>query len=235
MNNNIERIVQTLLGRNLVIVDNYSADIVFINLLVTAILSICIAYTYKLVHKGISYSQSYVHSIVIVAIVVSLAMMVIGNDITRAFALLGTFTIIRYRTAVKDPKDTAFIFISLVLGLATGSSNYSIAIVGITFFCLLALLLHYTNFGELKKHEYVLYLTQNNNVDTKDSLHNTFKKLFKSSEVINVIYNEKGELISTYNITFKKGLETDSAIKEIGNVPGVARSEILHGQNVVEF
>ena len=104
--------IDQLLGNDVATPVIYSADIVAFNLLVAMVLGMIIGLVYKQVHKGISYSQSYVYSIVVVTMTVSLAMMVIGNDITRAFALLGTFTIIRYRTAVKDPKDTAFIFIA---------------------------------------------------------------------------------------------------------------------------
>ena len=232
----MQEIIDRLLGNTVVAPDIFSADIVAFNLVLTFILSAIIALVYKRVHKGISYSQSYVYSIVIVAMVVSLAMMVIGNDITRAFALLGTFTIIRYRTAVKDPKDTAFIFIALVVGLAVGSANYSIAVTGTVVMSLAAILLDYIDFGAATKLEHVLYMTVDAKKTDQDALSKLLHKVFKSSTLLNVNYlNPKNQLIYSYNVTTKNASEAGDIVKQISDLKGVENVELLASQNLVEF
>jgi len=232
----MQELIDRLLGNTVVAPDIFSADVVAFNLALTFVLGVLIALVYKRVHKGISYSQSYVYSIVIVAMVVSLAMMVIGNDITRAFALLGTFTIIRYRTAVKDPKDTAFIFISLVVGLAVGSANYSIAITGAAVMSAAALFLDHINFGAATKLEQVLYMTVDAKKSDQDELSKTLHKLFKSSTLLNVNYlNANNQLIYSYNVTTKKSDKTGDIVKSLSKVKGVDNVEILASQNLVEF
>ena len=232
----IQSIINKLLGNDLVTPEVYSADIVAFNLILAMALGILIAYVYRNVHKGISYSQSYVYSIVVVTMVVALAMMVIGNDITRAFALLGTFTIIRYRTAVKDPKDTAFIFVALVVGLAVGSSNYSIAIVGTLVISIAAVVLDRTNFGSITKLEQVLYLTADINKVNQDKLSKFMHKAFRSSKLLNANFiNDGNKITYTYNVDLYKPEDSDRIIKTLSGIQGIDSVELLASQNIVEF
>lgn len=232
----MREILDRLLGNTVVAPDIYSAEIVAVNLFLALLIGLIIGTVYKRVHKGISYSQSYVYSIVIVTMVVALAMMVIGNDITRAFALLGTFTIIRYRTAVKDPKDTAFIFIALVLGLAAGSSNYGIAISGTVIMSATALFLDWINFGAVTKLEQVLYLTVNAKKVGQEDIEKVMKKLLIHTTLLNVNYNNDDDRMTyTFNIEMKKSGTSDDIIKKLTALKGVHEAEVLAAQNLVEF
>ena len=231
----LRQILPTLIGSQVIAPDVYSADIVVLNLLVACFLAVIIAYTYKFVHKGVSYSQSYVYSIVVVSMTVAYAMMVIGSDITRAFALLGTFTIIRYRTAVKDPKDTAFIFIALVLGLAVGSSNYAIAFSGTAVICIVAIILDVLNFGALKKHDHVLYMTVDLDSANQRKIKSALEK-FKGHTLLNVTSrNGRKDVLYTYNVSLKKGETAERILDSFLNQKGVKDVELLTAQNIVEF
>ena len=108
----------------------YSYFDILMNLSLSIFLGLFISYVYKLTHKGVSYSQSFMLTIVFITIIVAMVMMVIGNNIARAFALVGALSIIRFRTVVKDTKDTAFIFLALASGMAAGTSSYFLAISG---------------------------------------------------------------------------------------------------------
>ncbi len=205
-------------------------------LLLALVLGIVIAKVYKHVHKGISYSESYAFSIVIVTMIVAFVMMVIGGNVARAFTLLGAFTIIRYRTAVKDPKDTAFIFLALVVGLGVGASVYELAITGTIMIALAALLLDKINFGSLIKLEQILYLTvEPKSIDQK-SLEVILKGLFKEISVINVNFNSSNNSLQySYNVKLIKNNDQTGAIDKIAAVRGVRSAEILASQQVVEF
>ena len=120
-------------------------DIV-VNLFVAAILGLFISVVYKNTHRGLSYSQSFMVTIILVTVIVSMVMMVIGNNIARAFALVGALSIIRFRTVVKDTKDTAFVFMALAAGMAAGTSSYfPQSWVPASFQC--RFLLHLSNYG----------------------------------------------------------------------------------------
>ena len=128
-------------------ISSFTYGEILLNLSLSFILGMIISYVYKITHKGLSYSQSFILTVVFVTIIVSMVIMVIENNLARAFALVGALSIIRFRTVVKDTKDTAFIFLGLAAGLACGTSNYFIAISGTSIICLIIFVLHLTNFG----------------------------------------------------------------------------------------
>ena len=125
---------------------SYSIPQIVLNIVVTFVLSFVIALVYKKTHKGLSYSQSFVFTLVLMSVIVSVVMMIIGNSLARAFGLLGAFSIIRFRTAVKDTKDTGYIFFALAIGMAVGTGSYNIAVVGTILILLVILILDKINF-----------------------------------------------------------------------------------------
>lgn len=125
---------------------NYGPYEIIINMIAGLIFGLIISSIYRMTHKGVSYSQSFTLTLVFVTLIVSIVMMVIGSSLARAFALVGALSIIRFRTVVKDTKDTAFVFASLAMGMAAGTSNYFLAIAGTTFFCCAAVVLHKINY-----------------------------------------------------------------------------------------
>lgn len=213
-----------------------SVPTVFINLLLAMVLGIIIAKVYKRVHKGISYSASYAYSIVIITMIVAFVMMVIGANIARAFTLLGAFTLIRFRTAVKDPKDTAFIFLALVVGLAVGASDYAIAIIGTGVTAVAAIVLDQLNFGSLVKLEQILYLTIDAKSVNQSDLEVMLRGLFKEISLINVNFNSANKSLQySYNVKLDKKNEQSEAMRKISSIEGVKSAEILASQQVVEF
>ena len=74
------------------------------------VLCAIVGLTYRMTHRGISYSQSYVQTLVLMGMVVSLVMLIVGSNIARAFALVGALSIIRFRNAIKETRDVGFIF-----------------------------------------------------------------------------------------------------------------------------
>ena len=114
---------------------------VALGLILTVILTASIATLYRRTHTGLSYSQSFAFSIVILGTLISMVMMVIGGSLAIAFGALGAFSLVRFRTAVKDPKDTVFVFFSVVVGMATGTGNYGVAILGTVIIGLIILIL----------------------------------------------------------------------------------------------
>jgi uncharacterized membrane protein YhiD involved in acid resistance len=105
-----------------------SADVIF-SIILSFILSLGIAWVYKVTYKGVSYTQSYVHTLIMMSMVVSIIMLVIGSNIARAFSLVGALSIIRFRNAVKDTRDVGYIFFAMAVGMATGTRFYLLAVV----------------------------------------------------------------------------------------------------------
>jgi hypothetical protein len=116
-------------------------------MLLAFILGQAIAWTYCWTHSGMSYSRSFTQMLVMIPIVIALVMVVIGNNIITAFGLIGALALIRFRNVLKDTRDTIFVFIALVVGMAAGSQRYASAIAGSLFLLTVLLYIHWTDFG----------------------------------------------------------------------------------------
>lgn len=119
-----------------------------ISICLSFILGLAITFVYKKTHQGHRYSQSFMHTIIIMGVVVSMIMIVIGNNVAVAFGLVGAFSIIRFRTSMSDPKEIAFIFFGMAAGIASGLGYYMLSIVFTVTVCAFIYILHIVNYGK---------------------------------------------------------------------------------------
>lgn len=103
---------------------------VLLNFLVAAVIGVVIFLSYRLSHGGAAYSARFNVSLVMLTLVTTLVMNVIGNNIALSLGMVGALSIVRFRTAIKDPRDTAYIFWAIAVGICCGVSEYLIAGVG---------------------------------------------------------------------------------------------------------
>lgn len=87
-------------------------------------------FVYKKTFDGVKYSKTFNITLIMTTIITTMVMMIIGSNLALSLGMVGALSIIRFRTAVKDAKDIAFIFWSVAIGLACGSGIYVIGIVG---------------------------------------------------------------------------------------------------------
>lgn len=107
-------------------------------------------------HKGPNYSATFVRSLVALSMITTIVIAVIGNNLARAFGLVGALSIIRFRTAIKDMHDIVFIFFALAIGMATGVGMHMTAIIGMTFTGIVLFILARMNYASPKKCDFVL-------------------------------------------------------------------------------
>ena len=108
-----------------------------------------------------SYSQSFMITNIFLSVIVCMVIMTIGNSISRAFALVGALSIIRFRTVIKDTKDIVYIFWSLAAGMACGTGSYFIALASAIIITIVAYILFKTNYGTIYKSEFILQFRYN--------------------------------------------------------------------------
>ena len=111
-------------------------ETVFLILIIAFIVAMIIYLTYKNTYTGVMYNPRFNVSLVMITMVTTIVMVVIGSNISVSLGMVGALSIIRFRTAVKDPRDTAFIFWGVVSGLACGTQNYTIVLAGSIVICL---------------------------------------------------------------------------------------------------
>jgi uncharacterized membrane protein YhiD involved in acid resistance len=126
------------------------------NLIMALLCGIIISIFYRISYRGPHYSASFVQALIILAMVTALVIMVIGNNLARAFGLVGAMSIIRFRTAVKDTQDIVFIFFALAAGMAAGVGLKLLAFFGSFVIGSVIYLLHKTRYAQPHKKEFLL-------------------------------------------------------------------------------
>lgn len=196
---------------------------VIVNLSIAFICGIIIAFFYKVSYRGPGYTNAFVNSLIILSMVTAIVIMVIGNNLARAFGLVGAMSIIRFRTALKDTMDIIFIFFSLAIGMAAGVGLYSIAFTGTLIVGTVMYVLSKTNLVITVKEEYLLqfyYVDYNNNEDTPYI--NILKKYCKDYKLINMksLGNEDGLELSYY-VQLRSIDKNADFIRDLKDIPGL--------------
>ena len=101
-----------------------------ISLALALVIGLYIFFIYKKSFSGVMYSRNFNVSLILITLVTTLVLMLISTNITLALGMVGALSIVRFRTAIKDPIDTAFIFWAVGEGLALGVGFFDAAIIG---------------------------------------------------------------------------------------------------------
>ncbi len=117
-----------------------------------------IAWVYMWTHQVLSYSQTFVASIVVLPPIVAMMMSLMAGSIVVAFGLLAVFAVVRFRNVLKDTRDTSFVLWAIVEGMAVGTMRYTSAVIGVLFIGLVLLYLRTTSFGSRHRFDAVLTL-----------------------------------------------------------------------------
>lgn len=113
-------------------------------IMVAAILcSLAICGTYRLTYRGAVFSRSFCLSLFSMSLIVTLLIMAIRSNIYLSLGTLGALSIIRFRTAVKEPMDMAFLFLSISMGIICGANLLGVALLGTLVLCLILIVIHF--------------------------------------------------------------------------------------------
>ena len=213
----------------------YSYQEMVINIVLSAVLGFVLAVVYRYTHKGLSYSQSFTQTIFFVSIIVAIVMMVIGSSLAKAFAMVGALSIIRFRTVVKDTRDIAFIFLALAVGMASGTSNYFLALVSAGFVSVLALAVYKFNFGALYKSEFILRFTFDQNSDSAGYL-KVIQKYGKRSNMLHIEPSgDRRFLRLTYDISLKEDATAELMTGALANVEGASEVILIAAKSDIDY
>src|SRR5438874_352778 len=103
------------------------AETALLAMLIAFCIGHLISWTYMLTHTGLSYSQMFTASLLVLPVIVATTMLLMAGNLLVALGLLSVFTMIRFRNVLKDTRDTAFVLWAVVAGVATGTQRFGIA------------------------------------------------------------------------------------------------------------
>jgi Domain of unknown function (DUF4956) len=195
-----------------------------------------IAWVYMLTHSGLSYSRSFVNSLVVMPILVALVMQVLNNNLVTAFGLMAVFAIVRFRNILRDTLDTTYVLAVIVIGMACGTQKFATAIIGCATIVTVFMALWYTAFGTRHRYDLLLNLhwarpstdlLELNRLLARHSL-----KAHCASQRSNEAY--EGTDLS-YRLLLRDSNRVDDLLKELRELSGVSRITSLKAEEESEL
>lgn len=123
-----------------------SVERVLLSLIVTFGVTLFIYYMYRKTFRGVLYTRNFNVGLVLTGLVVTLVVLPISSNIALSLGMVGALSIVRFRTAIKDPADIVFTFWAIAVGIISGAGLYMIAIIGTPVIGLFLFVLSRANF-----------------------------------------------------------------------------------------
>ena len=213
-----------------------SAAIIVFNLLFSFLLQLTIVYVYKKTRHGLSYSQSFIFTMIIVGTLGTAIMMAVQNNVIGALAIFGAFTLIRFRSILKETSDLAYIFFALVVGISVGMGHYPLALLTTLFLSTVIYLFYRFGFGSVSDNfDYLIIF----NVKTDNFSYEPIAKYLQEVAIGQELLHEKHYSdLTEYSISIKlkKNQATSEIVKNLKKVaPAIGNIELITGKNTSEF
>ncbi len=133
---------------------NYAALVIAI--LLSFACGHAIAWIYMWTHSGLSYSRSYVNTLILMPVIVAMVMMILANNLVLAFGLMAIFAMVRFRSILRDTLDTAYVLAVIVIGLACGTLKFTSAIIGCLATAAMMFYFYFTRFGSRHRYDMIV-------------------------------------------------------------------------------
>lgn len=196
-----------------------SLEDILLHILVAACIGLVIYLSYWISHTGSVYSKKFNVSLIMLTILTATVMSVIANNVALSLGMVGALSIVRFRTAIKDSRDTAYIFWTIIVGICCGAGDYLIACVGSSVVFLILLL-----FGRVKNDNRILLIIKaprsldteiEGIVFTKFQRKAHLRVKNTSAESCEYIYELSRKI---YEVTLKEGTSITDLLYDQGNV-----------------
>ncbi len=172
----------------------------------------------------------------LMAVSTSVVMMIIGSNIARAFSLVGALSIIRFRTAMKDARDTGYLFTAMIAGMGCGTDFYMAAIALTSFVSVLMLILHVSDYGIKQKLESVIRVTYSKGDETLANMEAEIARSFAEHRLINRVLDfGDDEETNVYVVRPRRGGDTGDIESRLRSVDGVVRLSLYQSDQHAPF
>jgi hypothetical protein len=214
----------------------FSVGDIAIALSLSFLLSAMIAWVYRFTHRNVSYSQSYVQTLVILGMLIALIMLVVGSNIARAFALVGALSVVRFRNAIKETRDVGFIFLVMGVGMAAGTRFSTLAVVAAITICLIIVVMYRFNWFASNVQRQVVKVQVPPDGNYPQHVQDVLITLTSEFELVSIESIRGGALTELmYTVRLKKGTEPSELISKLGERTGGQRVTVLTGYDQTDL
>ena len=216
--------------------DLFTFTDISMSMVMSTLLTFVIAHVYRQTHRGTSYSQSFLVTMFLMAVTTSVVMLIIGSNIARAFSLVGALSIIRFRTAVKDSRDTGYLFASMVVGMGCGTQFYLASISLTAFVSALMLALYVADYGIKTKLESIVRITYTAANGAGEGIQSVLDNSYKDVRRINRMLDVgDGQETDVYVVRQGKSTDSKEAEQRLRDIEGVVNIAIYQSDQHAPF
>ena len=200
-----------------------SVQSILLSLITAFMISVFIIWIYKKTYTGVVYSKSFSLSILMLALVTTLIIQTISSNIALSLGMVGALSIVRFRTAVKEPVDTGFMFWAITAGIMAGANLYLASIIG----SLMLGILYYICYmmGLKMNSKYLVIVKYDDSVE--DDIKNILSKLKKYK--LKSKSKSKNNVEMTFEVELNDG--TQKLVDKISKIAGVQNCSLISYQN----
>ena len=194
-----------------------STGLTFTSTLICSISAIILGILIALVHlKTTKCSKNFIITLSVLPILVSVVMMMVNGNLGTSIAILGAFSLIRFRSMPGNSKEIVSVFFAMAIGLSIGMGQIFFAVL-ITFMIgLLLIILNYIKFGEDMKNDKILDITIPEDLDYDNVFEDIFTKYLQKYELIKIKTTNLGSLYELkYSISLNKDVKLQDFIDEL--------------------
>ncbi len=204
-------------------------DVVF-SLTLSVIIAIIISQVYKHTNRGMNFELAFMSTLVLLAPIVTVVMLFIRGDLILSLGLIGSLSIIRFRTPIKDTRDMVFLFWTIAVGLGAGTYNWTVVIISTIFITIITYGLYFVKYGRSHNTDFVLVVS-GNRPDDADTLEKIIKSYTEEARVRSHEM-EKGYWEIIFELRFPRLTNevTKKIVRDIEALEGIDKVSLLAPQ-----
>lgn len=213
-----------------------SFQTVLLAMLLAFLIGQLVAWVYMFTHTGVSYSRSFVVSLILMPVIVALVLMVLSNNLVTAFGLMAVFAIVRFRNILRDTLDTSYVLAVIVLGMACGTQKFSTAIVGTGVVMAVALYLWFTSFGSRHRYDLILNLHWTRAVSELPALERLLARHSFKAHCANRHFDSGTEGTDvSYRLLLRDPARVSDLLRDLAMLPGVDQVSSMKAEDESEI
>lgn len=209
--------------------------LVLLSLLLAFVCGHVLAWVYMATQTGLSYSRSFVHSLVVMPVLVALVLMVLSNNIVTAFGLMAVLAIVRFRNVLRDTFDTTFVLAVIILGMACGAQRYATAILSCALLSTIIFYLSYSTFGTRNRYGLIVNVQWDRAISELTELHQLLNRHSRRSyRASQRAFEDRPGADLSYRLLLRNPELAELMLAELRAFPGVLRVSSVFAQEESE-
>jgi len=204
-------------------------DVLF-SLSLAVIMGFFISQLYKKTHRGLNYEHTFMATLVLLAPIVTVVMLYIRGDLVLSLGLIGSLSIIRFRTPIKDTRDMVFLFWVIAVGLGAGTFNWGVVAISTVMIAVVVGILYFIRYGTNKNADFVLVINGKDNYQ-RENIEQILNEYSADVRVRSFdVQDQSWEVIYELRFLDLEKHPADKMVEDLRNLPGLRKVSLLAPQ-----